>query len=486
MTIHRLIIGARRGVLGIAIAAAAAGAQGVRISGTTSMQFIELRTLVRDSAKVSALPGTGDWRTTSSGVPALCATDAIWCTFERSGPMVNAAPILQDLSLSGWGWMEGLSFRADVRGRTQLGSDGFTYPRANDHFNVLDAFAELERGAWRGRLGRQWTTGGLGVYNYDGANAVYRYEGLTVEGWAGRALLAGLNEPYTTSLLNTVETITPQQDGYIAGARARYRPDPLTSASLLYQRVLLADHSGLYSERVAFDGAMRRYGAQWDMGLVYDFATNDWNEARLRVGTAGLGPVGASLEYRRSHPFFELWTIWGAFSPVGFDEGRATVDWRPKGSALGVSLRGAYRRHDDPQAGFELRTNGWRAGGDLMWTPSDEFAATGSYDVDIGSGASSEDFRLGARWTRPSGLSLGGELSATQNIYEFRVGTGRIYGALASASVPVNADLRISADAGIYQHALTNGAAGPDWTQKRASVRLEWTLGRDPGAGRAP
>ena len=59
------------------------------------MQFIELRTLVRDSAKASALPGTGDWRTTSSGVPALCATDAIWCTFERSGPMVNAAPILQ-------------------------------------------------------------------------------------------------------------------------------------------------------------------------------------------------------------------------------------------------------------------------------------------------------------------------------------------------------------------------------------------------------
>ena len=57
--------------------------------------------------------------------------------------MVNAAPILQDLSLSGWGWMEGLSFRADVRGRTQLGSDGFTYPRANDHFNVLDAYAVL-------------------------------------------------------------------------------------------------------------------------------------------------------------------------------------------------------------------------------------------------------------------------------------------------------------------------------------------------------
>jgi len=42
-------------------------------------------------------------------------------------------------------------------------------------------------------------------------------------------------------------------------------------------------------------------------------------------------------------------------------------------------------------------------------------------------------------------------------------------------------------DAGLYQHTLTNGAPGPDWTQRRGSVRVEWMLGRDPGmGGKAP
>jgi hypothetical protein len=36
------------------------GAQGLRISGVTTMQFIELRPLVTDSILGSLLPGTGD------------------------------------------------------------------------------------------------------------------------------------------------------------------------------------------------------------------------------------------------------------------------------------------------------------------------------------------------------------------------------------------------------------------------------------------
>ena len=70
----------------------------------------------------------------------------------------------------------------------------------------------------------------------------------------------------------------------------------------------------------------------------------------------------------------------------------------------------------------------------------------------------------------------------TQNIYEFRIGTGRIYGLMLDAAMPIRPDIRLVVDAGLYQHTLTNGAPGPDWTQRRASVRLEWTAGRDPGA----
>ncbi|MEO8622041.1 MAG: hypothetical protein ABI625_13310 [bacterium] len=459
------------------------GGQGVRISGVTTVQLIELRQLVLDSLTASQVQGTGEWRTTSEGVPALCPVSSTFCSFERSGDRISAAPVLQDLTMAAWGWREGLSFHANVRARSQLGgTDGLLYPRGNDHFETLDAYAELERTAWRGRLGRQWITSGLGTYSFDGANALWRHDDFSVEGWGGRALLAGLNEPYTSAQLAAVDNLPPEQAGYLFGGRARYRPNPLLAAALTYQRVLLSDRSGLYAERASFDASSRQFGVTADLGLNYDFSTADWNEARLRLGT-GIGRVLAySVEARHSRPYFELWTIWGAFTPVGFDEGRASVDWVPRGSPFALSVRGAYRTYADAgTAVIGLRTNGWRAGGDVRWQDKGALSAFGSYDVDIGSGAASTDVRTGARWDKSENLSFGADLAVTQNIYEFRVGTGRIYGASLDGAMRIAPDVRLVVDAALYQHTLTNGAPGPDWTQRRAAVRFEWTVGRDPG-----
>jgi hypothetical protein len=462
---------------------ASLAAQGIRISGVTTMQFIELRPLLMDSLLASAVPGTGESRTTADGVPAICDPNSTFCQFERSGNRISAAPVLQDLAIAGWGWVEGLSFHSDLRVRTQLGDDaGLIYPRSSDHLDVLDGYAQLDRGSWQGRLGRQWVTGGLGAYSFDGANALWRHEQLTLEGWTGRALIGGLNEPYTSAQLAAVDNLPPQQDGYLFGARARFRPDPLTSLALTYQRVLVADRSGLYSERAALDASTRELGPVIDLGLTYDFATGDWNEARLRVGTGWGRTIGYSVEVRHSRPFFELWTIWGAFSPVGFDEERATVDWDPRGSPFSFSFRGAYRTYAETNTPtVELRTNGWRAGGDARWHGDGSLSASASYDVDIGSGAADTDIRTGVRWIASSDFSLGADATVTQNIYEFRVGTGRIYGLALDGAVLVRPDVRVVMDGGFYQHVLTNGAAGPDWTQRRASVRFEWTVGRDPG-----
>jgi len=460
-------------------------AQGVRLSGVTSVQLVELRQLVKDSLAQSLVPGTGEFRVTSDGVPALCPVSSSFCVFEASGRRISAAPVLQDLTLAGWGWMEGLSFEADLRGRTQLGSDRLTFPRANDHFNVLDAYAQLERTTWRGRLGRQWVSSGLGSFAFDGADALWRHRALTLEGWSGRALVGGLNEAYTSAQLAAVDNLAPQEGGYIFGGRARFRPDAVTAAALTYQRVLVADRSGLYSERAAFDASTRKFGAAIDGSVTYDFAQQDWNEARLRVGTGGMRTIGYSGELRHSRPYFELWTIWGAFAPVGFDEGRATANWNPRNSPWAVSVRGAYRKYaptNTSNALVELRTNGWRAGGDVFWHNPTGYSAYGSYDVDIGSGAASTDVRGGGKWTSSSDLSFGVDAMVTQNIYEFRVGTGRIYGLALNGAGRLNPDVRLVGDAGLYKHALTNGAPGPDWTQRRATLRLEWTLGRDPGA----
>ncbi len=467
----------------LAAAPTIAGAQGIRVSGTTYIQLVELRPLVTDSAPASSIAGTGEWRTTTDGVPALCPLNSAYCRFERSGRRMSATPALQDVTIAGWGWSQGLSFHANVRARTQLGGAAFTFPRADDNFDVLAAYAELDRGQWRGRLGRQWITGGLGAYDFDGASAEARRDAVSLEGWAGRALIAGLNEPYTSEQLAAVENLAPSQGGLIAGGRARWRPDALVAATAMYQRVIAADRSGLYSERAALDASVRRFGATFDLNLTYDFAGDDWNEARLRIGAGATREIGASLELRHSQPYFELWTIWGAFAPVGYDESRATLDWRPKRVPVMFALRGSYRTYADASAGFDLRTNGWRAGADVIWNAAESLGASASYDVDIGSGASSEEARVGVRWMQPEGVALAANATVTQNIYEFRVGTGRIYGLMASGSVPLQRDLRLALDAGLFQHTLTNGAPGPDWTQRRVSARFEWTVGRDPGTG---
>jgi hypothetical protein len=67
---------------------------------------------------------------------------------------------------------------------------------------------------------------------------------------------------------------------------------------------------------------------------------------------------------------------------------------------------------------------------------------------------------------------LGVALSGLQNIYEFRVGTGRILGVRVEAGTRVRQDTRIVADAAIYSHRLSNGAMGADWSQRRVSARL--------------
>jgi hypothetical protein len=461
-------------------------AQGFRISGVTTMQLVELRPLLTDSLAASAVPGTGQFRTAAFGVPAVC--DSLFCHYERSGTRVSAVPVLQDLTLSAWGLAEGLSLHSDLRLRTELDNNGLIYPRSDDHVQLLDAYLQLDRDWGRARLGRQWVTGALGAYDFDGAEALIARRSFSVEGWAGRALVEGLNEPYTSSQLSAVDNLPPEQDGYIFGALFRVRPDALSAASVTYQRVILADHSGMYSERASLAASTRRLGLALDLTATYDLASGDWNEARLRAGTAGIGTIGYSVEARHSQPFFELWTIWGAFAPVGFNEARTTVDWRPRAQPFSASLHFAYRKYDPADAGISLRTSGWRAGGDASWRAGASLSAYGSYDVDIGNGASSDDGRAGVRWTAARGVTLGVEGSVTQMIYEYRIGTGRVYGAALNAAWQLNPDIRVVADGGIYQQTLTNGAAGPDWSQRRASLRLEWTAGSDPGStrGRAP
>lgn len=468
-------------VLGAALATVGQ-AQGVRVSGVTTVQSIDLSPLVNDSVAAVSVTGATDWRTLSSGVPVFCGLDQ-WCRYKRSGARETVVPVWQDVSLAAWGLGEGISVQAQVRARSQLGGGTITWPRANDHFDVLVAYVEVDKPLVRARLGRQWMATGLGAYDFDGLQLHRAFGGKGMaELFGGRSLLAGTDQSHIGGLLGAVDELPADDAAYLLGVRGKYLPTDRITLSGVYQRTIARNRSQLYSERAAFDASARFRTGSVDLNVVGSIATGTWEEVRLRAASPVSRPWSVMLEGRHHRPFFELWTIWGAFSPVGYDEARTVLTYRPRHATASIGVHGGYRRYDNTDAGLDLRTSGWRAGADATWQPRPDWTAGANYDIDVGFGGSRSDATASLRYLASSDFFVGVQASALQNIYEFRVGTGRVLGLALDGAYRLTPDVRLAADAGLYRHHGSHGNAVTDWSQRRVSVRLEWTLGRDPGA----
>ncbi|MBL8983096.1 MAG: hypothetical protein JNL26_12980 [Gemmatimonadetes bacterium] len=468
-------------------AARSAHAQGVRVTGASWWQAIDLRPFRRDSVALSSTVPSGTVRRAPDGTVVSCPEGSAWCSYLRASDRQLSQPFLHDVSVAGWGLGQGVSVHAHGRARTALGGTESAWPRMNDRFDLLDAYVEVERPRGRVRLGRQWTLSDLGAYSYDGASLVLRRATLDGEVLAGQALVQGLNEPYTSEEIGQVDDLPPEQRAWMLGGRVRWRASSGAHALTgTYLRVLADDRSGLYAERASVDAVAGALGFRADGNLAVDVASGELNEARVRLSRR-MRAFDVSVDARHHQPFFELWTIWGAFAPVGFDELRATTAWARADGALGTTVSAARRSYRDPGTGLqsvELRTDGWRLGAEASWTPDAPWSVIGAYGIDVGVGASQSDGTMSVTRRLGEAASFGATLSARQTIYEYRVGTGRVLGAMAHAEWRVRGDLRARAEAGQYQHRLTNDAPGPDWSQRRASVRLEWAVGGDPGSGR--
>lgn len=475
----------------IAVAVGTANAQGVRVTGVTSVQAVDLRPLVDDSVPITEPSGSGPYRVLPNGQVVRCIEGEPYCRFRSSGDREMTAPLLQDLSAAVWGLGQGISAFTHLRLRGSLGSEVIEWPRSNDNFDALEAWVEIDRRTFRARLGRQFVSGGLGVYNYDGASVALRRDRAQLEVFGGRSLVTGINEPLTGPALADLNDLPPDEDGWLFGISGLTPVGTRGNVSARYQRVIRADKAALYSDRIAADASWRAWGGSADFSLAWDITALEVNEARLHLARPFANGISASIEGRRYRPFFDAWTIWGAFSPAGFNEIRGDVTWRNRSGSLSLDGRGAWRTYDETDAGLEsqpLKDGGWRAGAGVEWSPREHWLTYANYDVDIGFGASRSDIVGGARWVPDESRWFGIAATGLQHIYEFRLGTGRILGVRAEGGMRITPEIRVIADAALYDHHLTDGAAGPDWSQRRFTVRFDWTVGRDPGplAGNKP
>jgi len=471
------------------VAAALAGTsapgspQGIRITGVSTAQYIDMRPVVLDSVPVGQTSGDGQLKQAAGGQIVQCITGDAYCHYLRAAPVLGAVPLIQDLNVSAWGLTTGLRAYAQLRFRAAEGSAAQFWPSSDRSFEALAAYLELERGPVLARVGRQWKTSSLGFYNFDGASVTLRPRSwLTLEGFGGRSLIRGANETLTSSAISAVEPWAPDEPDRLIGGEVRFRPSPLFSASALYQRDLRSDAAGLYGERLAFDARLRLRGAALNGTLQTDLASGTVNDGRLRLELPRIAGWSPSVEARHYQPYFELWTIWGAFAPVGFDEASANAFWTDPGDRVSLRLSGGRRLYGQATGGMAslpLRNDGWRVSADATLRGGASWTFSGSYAADVGMGQARSDQSLALRRQIGQGY-LGVSGMAFQTLDEFQVDKGRVWGASADAGFQLLPSARLDGSFQAYRHAESYDG-GIDWNQMRGMLRVEWTVGAEPG-----
>ena len=469
--------------LGILLPAPGA-TQTVLASGSTSVRYIELRPFVRDSVPAASTVGEGLLRQLPDGRVVRCLPGEAYCRDVRPGASVSTLPVIQDLNLSAFGFGRGLRVYAQFRGRSALGSGRDLWPQESDHFEVMSLYGEMERERIRVRAGRQWKVTGLGYYNFDGVAVALRPGPTTwIEAWGGRSLVRGLSEARTGGALESIEDLSLANAGVLFGLHGRYRPSPRLALSAAYQVDVRGDRAAAYSELAIADGVLRVGRGSVESSVEVDLAGKALNQARVTVRSAPIGRATVFAEARRYHPYFELWTIWGAFSPVGFDEGRSGLTWTSHDSRLTGRVEASYRRYGDAATDSpdDYRTTGWGAGAGATWTPWNPWTVDAYYRLESGFGASRWEGQAGIRRSFGGTGSLALQSVAFQRLYEFRLDKGTVVGFGGEGSVPVGDRGHVFLSAMLYrQHG--GGPSAIDWNQRRASLRFEWALGSEPGS----
>jgi hypothetical protein len=258
------------------------------------------------------------------------------------------------------------------------------------------------------------------------------------------------------------------------GVEARLRGGANLAGSWSYQRNLRFDRAGLYSERTALDMWCRLGSGSLDTGVDYDLARGVFNEARVRLQGPLRGGVHLAGEARHREPFFELWTIWGAFAPVGFDEVRLDSWWEASRS-LRLDAGGSYRDYREAHTGLQtepIAGDGWQAQAGAAWD-RDAWRARAAARLHRGHGAYRASVDASAQHQFHRQATVGLFASATQQFMEFRFGDGRSQGGGLEILVDV-AEVLVRGSVAWYRHAFDGRPGFEDYGQWRASVGLTY------------
>lgn len=401
--------GAFVSILALAAVPAAMSAQQYRAHIDARGQAVSFRGIVADSIRVdSVLPSANGGQVTPDGHAVRCGAGA-YCYFFRPGATRRGVPITTSASVAVWGLgVEGLAAHATGRVVADVGRDD-VWPATEPQLQLLEGFLEYRRAGVVARAGRQLMTSRLQSLGFDGGwvNARWDKTAIDVTGYAGWGLGQAAVVAVSNPALNPLDDWRPADRQIVAGAVASWQAKYLDATAEYRREIDPLDHY-FVSERAALS---------LGSGIGPWRATSgvDYNMAESIVGNADVALTYLHSRFsvtggaRRYRPYFSLWTLWGAFSPVPYHAVHASAQVQAT-SWLTLHGRGEKYRYDDAEISTalvpDLEDRGWRVNTGATAAIGPRWRLDAQYSVEYGPGAAGRFIDGSVTWTPREQLAL--------------------------------------------------------------------------------
>jgi len=466
-------------------------AQGYRVRLDGRFQAVGYRGVQLDSIPVTdTVTGPSGGPATPDGFAVRCPSGAAYCLFFRPGAVQRGAPFVTTADASVWGFgVRGLSAHATARAAVDFtGSDA--WPGTESAIQLLAAYADYSVERLSARAGRQLNSNRLGTIGFDGASITVRdgRRGLEATIYGGWGLARGAALPVTSPALNPLDDFQPGRRQLLLGAEAGWS-GRIGDIRGEYLREVDPATDYFVSERVGFAGVARPApGWSVSAGADYDLAAGWWGSAEAALGYTTRSVTG-SLGVRRYRPHFDLWTIWGAFSPVPYTavQGQVAIRALPQ---VQVRARGERYRYNDAEVSAPLVTveqSGWRSELGVTASPVASWTFDAGYSREFGPGAASVGTSASVTYapTGPYAVTLHGAALDRPLELRFSESVLHVYG--IDGRVEPHPGLRFEIGAVRYaEDRRRPDPAAIDWGQWRVTLRAVLAIGSGDDLDRLP
>ncbi|HEY3219820.1 MAG TPA: hypothetical protein VGJ80_03740 [Gemmatimonadales bacterium] len=467
-------------------------AQGYRLRLDGRFQAVGYRGVQLDSIPVTdTVAGPGGGPTTPDGFAVRCPSGAPYCLFFRPGAVQRGAPFVTTADASLWGLgVRGLSAHATARAAVDFtGSDA--WPGTEPAVQVLTAYADYTVERLTARAGRQLSSNRLGTIGFDGASVTVRdgRHGLDASLYGGWGLARGAALPVTSPALNPINDFQPGKRQLLVGAEVGWS-GRIGDVRGEYLREVDPRTDYFVSERVGFAAVIRPV-VRWSVtgGADYDLAAGWWGSAEASLSYAARAVTGA-FGVRRYRPHFDLWTIWGAFSPVPYTavQGQISIRALPQ---VQVRARGERYRFSEADVSTPLvsvEQSGWRGELGMTASPAPSWTFDAGYTREFGPGAASVGTSASVTYApaaRPYAVTVHGAAMDRPLELRFSESVLHLYG--VDTRYDVSPGFRLELGAVRYaEDRRRPDPAAIDWGQWRATVRAVVAIGSGDDLDRLP